>query len=220
MAFLDLSTILITFLSLAFGYLIGSIFISYPIGLLKGIDITESGTGQLGGSNAGRLIGWYMLPIAGLFDIFKSYLYLFALEFLFNNYIQNIQQLDIEIGLIAGSVGLILGHDYSVYTRLYSHKWHGGKGMAPIAGIVLFISWQGFLIDIVFLFLLFFALKKLLKTKLTVYDNFYSNAIQLLLSPFILYFFVPELWIVIWLVVLIILLAIIERKKIINLIKK
>ena len=211
-------TILIIWITFFTGYFQGSIFISYPWGLLKGIDITKDGTGQLGGSNAGRLLGWYVMPITGFFDLLKSYFFLVILDFIFNNSLQDIQQFDKQLGLIAGSIGLILGHDYSIYTRIYSHEWHGGKGTAVFAGILLFISWQGFLIDIVFLFFLLLAIKKILKTKLTIYDNFYTNAVQLFLSPFIIYFFVPESWIFTWLCILLFILLFNERKKVIEII--
>lgn len=207
-------TILLPIISLIFGYLVGSLFISYPWGLLKGIDITKSGTGQLGGSNAGRILGWYALPICGLFDIFKSFMYLFTIDYSYHTFFSPFQALDLELALILGGVGLVLGHVYSIYLKFGTKKWQGGKGAAPYGGILLFISIFGFIVTYVVLFGILQGMKKLLKTKLTLYDNFMTNAIQLLASPFVIYFFVPEIWITLWLVILIIVLLIIERKKV------
>ena len=200
---------------LIFGYLMGSIFISYPWGLLRGIDITKSGTGQLGGSNAGRLLGWYVMIIAGLFDVLKALIPLIITEYI-NNSLLKTNKLTNEVSLIATSAGILLGHAYSIYLKIYTKKWLGGKGVASYGGILLFISWQSFIIIYPVLFGLLSLGKKVLKTKLTIYDNFYNNAVLLLLSPFIVYFFVPEIWVSVWLVILILLFIFFDRNKVIK----
>ena len=207
-------TSFLVILYLIFGYLIGSIFISYPWGLLRGIDITKNGTGQLGGSNAGRLLGWYVMIIAGLFDVLKALIPLVITNYI-NNKLLTIDQIINEVSLIAVSIGILLGHAYSIYLKFYTKRWQGGKGVASYGGILLFISWQSFIIIYPVLFGLLSLGKKLLKTKLTIYDNFYNNAVLLLLSPFIVYFFVPELWISIWLIILIFLFIFFDRNKVI-----
>lgn len=190
----------------------GSLFISYPVGLIRGIDITKAGTGQLGGSNAGRLLGWPFLLISGLFDVLKSFFSLLLFEYLNNTFFPG-NQLVNEISLIAGGVGLILGHTYCLYVKLYSKKWEGGKGVAPYGGILFFISWPSFIVIFIVLFGSLQALKKILKTKLSVYDNFLPNAVILLLSPIIVYIFRPELWITVWLICMIIVMFIDDRDK-------
>lgn len=205
-------------LYLVVGYLVGSIFISYPWGLLKGIDITKAGTGQLGGSNAGRLLGWYVLFIAGLFDISKSFLTLLLFNYLNTNVFSNGQLIN-ELSMIAGGVGILLGHIYSFWVSLYSKKVQGGKGAAPFGGIILFISWPSFIIIYPVIFGLLKLGRKFLSKDSTLYDNFLNNAALLLLSPIIVYFFRPELWITAWLLCLILLLLFIERKKVLDLLK-
>ena len=213
-----MSTIITIVLYLIVGYLVGSIFISYPWGLLRGIDITKAGTGQLGGSNAGRLLGWYVLFIAGLFDILKSFLTLLLFNYL-NIYVFSEGQLTNELSMIAGGVGILLGHIYSIYISLYSKKWQGGKGAAPFGGIILFISWQSFIIIYPVIFGLLKLGRKLLNRESALYDNFLNNAVLLLLSPIVVYFFRPELWITAWLLCLILLLLVIERKKVLDLLR-
>ncbi len=199
------------------GYLVGSIFISYPWGLIKGIDITKQGTGQLGGSNAGRVLGWYVMIVSGIFDVTKCFSLLFIIYYL-DQHKLFYDQTSYRLVLAVSSIGLLLGHIYSLYVRLYSKEWHGGKGAAPYGGIILFISWQGFLVIYALLFGLLQLIKQLLRSRSTLYDNFLINAVLLLVSPIIILFFIPEMWILFWLFSLIIILMFTERKKIINLI--
>ncbi len=197
----------------------GSLFISYPWGLLKGIDITKAGTGQLGGSNAGRILGWPFLFISGLFDVLKAIFSLMIFVYLNDTFFSG-NELVNEVSLIAGGVGLILGHTYSIYLKLYSKKWEGGKGVAPYGGILFFISWQSFIVIFIFLFGSLQALKKILKTKLSIYDNFIPNTIILLLSPMIVFSFRPELWISAWLICLILVMFFDDRKKVFDVLKQ
>lgn len=209
-------TILFIILFAIFGYLIGSIFISYPWALLKGVDITKSGTGQLGGSNAGRLLGWYAMILAGLFDVLKSFITLVLIDYFLKNILINIDQLDIKVSLIAGSVGVLLGHAYSLYIKLYSKEWHGGKGFASFGGIMLFISWPTFIILFIGLFGFLQLLRKKVKANSTIYDNFLSNAVLLLVAPFIIYIFDPQVWLTLWMIIIIIVLALLDKEKVFN----
>lgn len=192
----------------------GSIFISYPWAKLKGMDITKSGTGQLGGSNAGRLFGWYAMIIAGLFDVLKSFFTLVIIDYFLKNVLVNIDQLDIEVSLIAGCVGVLLGHAYSLYIKLYSKEWHGGKGVSIFAGVLIFISWPAFIVLFLFIFGPLILLRKISKTNLTIYDNFLSGAFVLLISPFVVYFFNPQIWITIWMIIIIIVLLTFDKEKV------
>jgi len=105
-------------------YLLGAI----PTALLagrwtRGIDLRRHGSGNLGATNAFRVLGWKIaLPVL-LFDIFKGWLPVFVFP-----------RLD---GAVAGwalayGAAAIVGHVLSVYVG-----FKGGKGVATSAGVFL-----------------------------------------------------------------------------------
>ncbi|MFW9906187.1 MAG: glycerol-3-phosphate acyltransferase [Candidatus Thorarchaeota archaeon] len=165
-----------------FGYLMGSIFISYYWGKLNAIDLTKEGTGQLGASNAGRNLGWPAMVVCGLFDILKATITLTILCFIFNYIFPSSYY---EVLLITGSLGIVLGHVKSLWIWLEKHDWHGGKGGAPMGGILLFLSVKSFIILYIVL-MVFLQLVKRFIMKGKIYDNFSTNAIVVLLSPFVI----------------------------------
>ena len=75
---------LILILILFASYLIGSFPTSILMGrFLKGIDIREHGSGNAGGTNVFRVLGWKPALIVITFDIFKGWFPTFYLAKLF-----------------------------------------------------------------------------------------------------------------------------------------
>lgn len=114
------------------GYLIGSINPSYIIGKFKGYDIRKKGSGNAGASNALILFGKLVGLAVALFDILKAFFALLIVINLFPN---------LQYAFAVTSVAIIIGHIYPFYM-----KFKGGKGLACLAGIVLFFDWRVFLI--------------------------------------------------------------------------
>lgn len=117
-----------TWLLLLASYLIGAFPTSYVVGrLVRGIDLREHGSGNLGATNVYRVLGWKAAVLVFPVDIFKG----FAPTFFF-------PQLDGsphgEWALAYGAAA-ILGHVYSVYVR-----FKGGKGIATSAGVFLALA--------------------------------------------------------------------------------
>ncbi len=126
------------FLSLIFGYLIGSLPTALIIGKLrKGIDIREYGSKNLGATNAGRILGKKYFYIVIFIDAIKCILgmlfsYLIYL-FCFKNY-----NIDNEIYTIAVSLAgtlAMIGHCYPLFAN-----FKGGKGVATALGYLLFTT--------------------------------------------------------------------------------
>ena len=111
-------------------YLIGSIPTAYIFGrLLKGIDIRQYGSGNVGATNVFRVIG--RLPgIAVLFiDMLKGFAcatYVADL-FMYISPVARPQLYSVFFGLAA-----ILGHNWPLFLR-----FKGGKGVATSAGVVI-----------------------------------------------------------------------------------
>ena len=107
------------------GYLLGSIPFALIIGkAVKGIDVREHGSGNLGGTNVGRVLGakWGIFVIAC--DMLKGF---FAT--LIGFYIGG------EIVSLVAGLFAVIGHGYPVFA-----KFKGGKGVATGAGIFMFLA--------------------------------------------------------------------------------
>lgn len=109
-------------------YLLGSTPASFLAGrLARGIDLRTKGSGNLGATNAVRVLGWrWAIPVA-LFDIAKGLVPVLVLP----------ELVDSAGGGVSGVVGLaaILGHVFPVWMR-----FKGGKGIATTVGVFLALS--------------------------------------------------------------------------------
>ena len=119
---------LILLLSLCF--VTGSIPTSIILGkLVKGIDIREHGSGNAGGTNVFRVLGWKPALIVVIIDIFKGWLptAIFA-TMLF----QNLPISDTGVIQIICGFAAVLGHTYTIFAG-----FRGGKGIGTLAGMLI-----------------------------------------------------------------------------------
>ncbi len=114
------------------GYLLGSLSPSAFFAKLKKQNLREQGSGNLGATNAFLIIGKKYGIIVMLFDVLKAYLSITIAKLLFPKYI--------IIGILTGCV-TILGHIFPFYMN-----FSGGKGVASLAGLLLAIVPNSFLI--------------------------------------------------------------------------
>lgn len=109
-------------------YLLGAIPFSYLIvRLVKGVDIRQLGSGNIGATNVGRVLGrrYYLLALA--LDLGKG---------------AAAAALALHWDLPVFLAGLaVVGHDWSVFLR-----FSGGKGVATSLGVLAIISWPALLI--------------------------------------------------------------------------
>lgn len=117
-----------TWALLAVSYFIGAFPTSYVVGrLARGIDLRQHGSGNLGATNAFRVLGWRAaLPIL-VVDTAKGFLPAFC----FPRWDGSPRW---EWALAYGAAA-IFGHVYSVYVR-----FRGGKGVATSAGVFLALA--------------------------------------------------------------------------------
>lgn len=115
-------------LMLLLAYLLGSIPTSYLMGrLARGVDLREHGSGNLGATNAFRVLGWRAAVPVMVVDIVKGW----APTALFPLWV------DGGGGNWALAYGgaAILGHIFSVFVG-----FKGGKGVATSAGVFLALA--------------------------------------------------------------------------------
>lgn len=110
------------------GYAFGCFQTAYIVGkAIKGIDIREHGSGNLGTTNAFRVLGKKLGFITFLGDVLKAVAAFLIAKLVFS-----------EDGQIAGlyaGLGVVLGHNWPFYL-----KFKGGKGIAVTSGIMLCIN--------------------------------------------------------------------------------
>jgi acyl phosphate:glycerol-3-phosphate acyltransferase len=116
------------------GYLIGSIPFALLIGkIFHGVDIRKSGSGNLGATNAFRVLGKKSGTAVLIGDFLKGTLAA-SLPFLLTAPVS-----PMVVGLAA-----VIGHVFPVFA-----KFKGGKAVATSAGILLYLSPPVFLVSLV-----------------------------------------------------------------------
>ena len=100
-------------------YLIGSVPTGYILSSVSGIDIREAGSGNIGATNVGRVVGWKAGLITLLADAGKGFTPVFL----------TVQMgFDPKISALT-ALAAFLGHLYPVFLR-----FKGGKGVATAIG--------------------------------------------------------------------------------------
>lgn len=113
------------FLVLAVNYLLGSTPAAYIVGKLKGIDITQHGSGNVGATNAFRILGKGAGLVVLVFDCLKGVIGVLLAQHLVGD----------PWFVILAALVVVTGHNYSLFL-----KFKGGKGVATGAGIFLVLA--------------------------------------------------------------------------------
>ncbi len=120
-------------------YLVGSIPTSIIVTrILKGIDIRNYGSGNAGGTNVIRVIGWGPGVFVIILDAFKGFFAAVVLSRLFygNFPLANATPFsDFTVVQIIAGISAILGHTWTVFAG-----FKGGKGIATAGGMLLGIA--------------------------------------------------------------------------------
>lgn len=117
-------------LCVVIGYLIGCVQTAYVVGKLMHVDLRNHGSGNLGSTNALRVLGKKAGMITFVCDICKTAAAFFICRFLFSNAVA-VEPWGLLPGIYA-CFGVILGHDFPFYL-----KFKGGKGIASMIGMIL-----------------------------------------------------------------------------------
>ncbi len=158
---------------LIISYLIGSFPSAYIAGRIRGIDIRNEGSGNVGGmnaiSNTGRLLGVAVIII----DITKGVLCAYIAS-IFSNHV--------FVPLLA-VVFAVIGHNWMLYIG-----FRGGKGVSTFLGGLLYLSPLSFL----FLYLIFIPVALFI-----VKDSYVSTALGFFSFSFFLLIYERSFW---WLI--------------------
>jgi glycerol-3-phosphate acyltransferase PlsY len=117
------------FLLIAFGaYLLGSFPSGYVIGRSRGVDLRREGSGNIGATNALRVLGKKWGYVCFALDIGKGAL---AVCLAKGVAAPAFDLVPTQAGIVA-AIGALLGHSFPVWL-----KFKGGKGIATSGGIAL-----------------------------------------------------------------------------------
>lgn len=114
-------------LLLVAAYLTGAFPTSYVVGRMKGVDLRKVGSGNLGATNAFRVLGWRAALPVFVVDIAKGFLPTFFFPAWDGS--------SVETLALAYGAAAIVGHVFSIYVG-----FKGGKGVATSAGVLLALS--------------------------------------------------------------------------------
>lgn len=116
---------------LVLSYLIGSI----PVGLLvakaHGIDILKEGSGNIGATNIGRVLGKKAGAFCLILDVLKGLIPALVFQMIVSRPIFGFGFRSQEFGLICGGMAMV-GHMFSPFL-----KFKGGKGIATGLGMLV-----------------------------------------------------------------------------------
>lgn len=116
----------------AAAYLLGSISFAWLIAKkLQGVDLRTVGSGNLGATNAGRLLGRKWAVVVYVLDFLKGFAPVLLIRTLGGDPIVGAT---VPVALIAG-VAAFLGHCFPVW-----HRFRGGKGVATASGVILALT--------------------------------------------------------------------------------
>ena len=141
---------LILFLGFAAAYVIGSIPTAYIFGrVIKGIDMREHGSGNIGATNVFRVIGKAPGIIVLIIDALKG---LICVTYLASGFLYLAPVTRPELYRILVGLSAIAGHNWMLFL-----KFKGGKGVAASAGVAIGlipkIFWLGFLVWLITFFI-------------------------------------------------------------------
>jgi glycerol-3-phosphate acyltransferase PlsY len=113
-------------------YLLGAVPNGLIIGLRLGRDLRAHGSGKTGATNTLRVIGRRAAGLVFALDMLKGLLPVLigqALVWPDDNWR--------GVALGAAGVAAIVGHVWSIWIRMFTGKWGGGRGVATSIGVIL-----------------------------------------------------------------------------------
>jgi acyl phosphate:glycerol-3-phosphate acyltransferase len=117
----------LTWLLVVLAYLLGAVPTSYFAGRLRGVDLRERGSGNLGATNAFRVLGWRAAAPVMVIDVAKGWIPTALFPLWDGTH---------ALGwALAYGAAAIVGHVFSVFVA-----FRGGKGVATSAGVFLALA--------------------------------------------------------------------------------
>jgi len=127
-----------TLVSIACGYLCGSVPFGYLAGKLKGLDIRQHGSGNIGATNAIRVLGKGIGIPVFILDMVKGWLPVWLASAWITQ--TGAAAEVVSLGKVLAGFAAVLGHMFTFWLG-----FKGGKGIATTGGVLFGISKAGML---------------------------------------------------------------------------
>lgn len=134
------------------GYLSGSLPFGFWAGKLKGMDIRQHGSGNIGATNVIRVLGKGIGIPVFILDALKGWLPAWLAGFLLTR--QGAAMEIVSAGAVVAGLAAVLGHMFTFWLG-----FKGGKGVATTAGVLLGIAPLAMLGGLVVWLLFFWTLR-------------------------------------------------------------
>ena len=120
-------------LLLPVAYLLGSVPFGLIVGKSRGVDPRKTGSGNIGATNVGRLLGRRFFALVFTLDLLKGLLPMLAAAYVLRDDMRggSVGARTYALWLLVGAAA-IAGHMFSIFLRL-----KGGKGVATSTGVLL-----------------------------------------------------------------------------------
>ena len=110
-------------------YALGSVSAAYWLAKSRGVDLRQHGSGNLGATNAGRVLGAWAFIAVFIADVSKGVLPVVAALLLVGE-----QQWQ-GLAVVGAGVATVLGHVFPCW-----HGWRGGKAVATSLGVLIALA--------------------------------------------------------------------------------
>lgn len=121
------------FFAVILSYLFGSIPFGYILAILKGTNIREHGSGNIGATNVGRILGRKYGIIIFVLDLLKGFVAVFSIPVIVSNIKFPTSSDDLLVTLCGFCA--VLGHVFPVYIG-----FKGGKAVATSFGVFIWLA--------------------------------------------------------------------------------
>jgi acyl-phosphate glycerol 3-phosphate acyltransferase len=137
-------------LTAALAYLVGGTPFGLLVGkMVAGKDVRKEGSGNIGATNVGRVLGFKWFVVVFLLDLLKGVLVVLAAAAVQRICHDSVTTLYLpEVAALAA----VLGHVFPIYLN-----FKGGKGVATSVGVLLALAWQPAVTGLVCFLVLFGA---------------------------------------------------------------
>jgi glycerol-3-phosphate acyltransferase PlsY len=113
-------------------YVVGSVPFGLLLGRLRGVDIRQHGSGNIGATNAGRVLGRRWGYLCFLLDVAKGFAPVFVVGWLIRGAPNGVPAMAEQFSWLLAGIGALLGHVLPVWLG-----FKGGKGVATGLGVVV-----------------------------------------------------------------------------------
>jgi acyl-phosphate glycerol 3-phosphate acyltransferase len=114
-------------------YLVGAVPFGYLIARSRGVNILQQGSGNIGATNVGRVLGLWWGVLVFLLDFAKGAGPVLAACYL----LEQPEGLPPNTLAVVAGIAAFLGHLFPVYLG-----FRGGKGVATGAGVIAVLVWE------------------------------------------------------------------------------